>query len=172
MLWQAGGWTFNAKIVPLVVGAIAIVVAGLSLFNDMCRQADVPAPESLMETARHDVEKSVIGTGEPGKIHMDLESDTAHLPVSTVLARAAIFFGYLLAFMATMWVIGLIPTAGLFVVLFMRLEGRERWSVAIPYAIVLMAFIYVVFDQIMSLPWPGTLAGAWVPALRAFVPSL
>ena len=31
------------------------------------------------------------------KIHMDLGSDTAHLPTAVVLRRAALFFGWLLA---------------------------------------------------------------------------
>ena len=40
--------------------------------------------------------------------------------------------------MAVMAVIGLIPTVGAFVVFFMRYEARERWSLVIPYAAVLV----------------------------------
>jgi TctA family transporter len=155
-------WHFSAKIVPLVVGAIGIFVAALSLFNDMCRKPSVAALESLGDKAQHEV-------GE--KIHMDLTSDTGHLPVRTIALRAAIFFAYLLAFMATMWVIGLIPTVVVFVVVFMRLEGNERWSLVIPYAAVLVLGIYIAFDLFMSVPWPPTLIGQWFPALK-FIPSV
>ena len=68
------------------------------------------------------------------KIHMDLTSDTGHLPVREIIVRAVWFFGYLIGFMAVMAVIGLIPTVALFVVFFMRWEGRERWTLVIPYA--------------------------------------
>jgi hypothetical protein len=104
-------------------------------------------------------------------IHMDLTSDTGHLTLSTIAGRATLFFGYLLGFMASMAVIGLIPTAAIFVVLFMRNEGPERWSLVIPYAVVLTLAIYVVFDYFMSVPWPPTLLGMLVPALKV-IPSV
>ena len=85
--------------------------------------------------------------------------------------RAARFFAYLLGFMAVMSVIGLIPTAAIFVILFMRLEGPERWSLVIPYAVVLTGSIYLVFHYFMAVPWPPTLLGTWFPALK-FIPSL
>jgi hypothetical protein len=104
-------------------------------------------------------------------IHMDLTSDTAHLPVRTIVTRAVQFFGYLLAFMAVMAVIGLIPTVGLFVVVFMRREGPERWPLVLTYAAVLVLSIFIVFDYFMSIPWPPTLLGQLVPALK-IIPSV
>jgi putative tricarboxylic transport membrane protein len=162
MVIAALPWHFSAKIVPLVVGGIGIFVAASSLFNDMCRKPTAPAEESIGDKAQHEV-------GE--KIHMDLTSDTGHLPVSTIVQRAAIFFGYLLAFMATMAVIGLIPTVVVFVIVFMRLEGNERWSLVIPYVVLLVLGIYIAFDQFMAVPWPPTLIGHWFPALK-FIPSV
>jgi hypothetical protein len=158
----ASGWDFSAKIVPLVVGTVALTAAAISLLNEMCRRADVPAAEGLAEQAAHQV-------GE--RIHMDLTSDTAHLPVPVILTRAAWFFGYLLAFMGVMAAIGLIPTVALFVVFFMRFEARERWSLVIPYAVSLVLFIWFTFDYFMSVPWPPTLLGHWFPALKA-IPSV
>ena len=31
-------WDFSAKIVPMVVGIVALTATALSLFNDMCRK--------------------------------------------------------------------------------------------------------------------------------------
>src|SRR5947199_2245631 len=92
-------WDFSAKIVPLVVGTVALSAAALSLFNEMCRKPAVAGAEGLAEHAQHEV-------GE--KIHMDLVSDTAHLPVREIVMRAGLFFGYLIGFMAVMGTIGLI----------------------------------------------------------------
>jgi hypothetical protein len=91
--------------------------------------------------------------------------------VRTIVQRAARFFSYLLAFMATMAVIGLIPTVVVFVIVFMRLEGQERWSLVIPYAAVLVLGIYIAFDLFMAVPWPPTLIAQWFPALK-FIPSV
>ncbi len=155
-------WDFSAKIVPLVVGTVALSAAALSLFNEMCRKPAAPAAEGLAQHAQHEVAE---------KIHMDLVSDTGHLPVREIAARAALFFGYLIGFMAVMAVIGLIPTAGLFVVFFMRYEAKERWTLVIPYAAVLVLFIFLAFDYFMAVPWPPTLIGQWFPALKA-IPSV
>ncbi len=37
---MALSWDFSAKIVPLVVGTVALLAAGTSLFNDMCRKPE------------------------------------------------------------------------------------------------------------------------------------
>src|SRR5215475_8273593 len=119
MVLTATQWDFSAKIVPLVVGILALLAAGFSLLNDLCRKPERPVEEALGDAAQAQV---------AANIHMDLTSDTGHLPVRTIAARAAWFFGYLVGFMAVMAVIGLIPTVAIFVVFFMRFEGQERWS--------------------------------------------
>jgi small-conductance mechanosensitive channel len=155
-------WHFSAKLVPLVVGIAALTAAGLSLFNDMCRKPEAATAGGLAEQAQAEVEQ---------KIHMDLESDTGHLPVHTIVRQAGRFFSYLVAFMACMGVIGLIPTAAIFVVVFMRLEGPERWKLVIPYVTVLILAVWLAFDFFMSLPWPPTLLGKFFPAMK-FIPSV
>ncbi len=159
-------WDFSAKIVPLVVGTVALIMATMSLFNDMCRKPTAPASEGLAEHAQHEVEGVI-----REKIHMDLTSDTGHLPVHEIVLGACRFFGYLIAFMAVMWLIGLIPTVALFVLFFMRYEGPERWSLVIPYAVFLVLAIYVAFDFFMAVPWPQTLLGQWFPVMK-FIPSV
>jgi hypothetical protein len=102
---------------------------------------------------------------------MDLTSDTAHLPVSLIIQRAARFFGYLLVFMGVMAFVGLIPTVCAFVVFFMRYENKERWTLIITYAIILVVSITFVFEHIMHIPWPPTFFGQWIPALK-MIPSV
>ena len=102
---------------------------------------------------------------------MDLTSDTGHLSLHTIVTRAIRFFLYLISFMAVMAVIGLIPTVAVFVVVFMRMEGRERWPLVLTYAAVLVFAIYIAFDFFMAVPWPPTLLGQWFPALKV-IPSV
>jgi TctA family transporter len=168
MVLMALRWDFSAKIVPLVVGTVALIAAGTSLFNDMCRKPE-PALEGLADHAIHEVEAQ-LGQTET-KMHMDLTSDTAHLPVSLIIQRAARFFGYLLVFMGVMAFVGLIPTVCAFVVFFMRYENKERWTLIITYAIILVVSITFVFEHIMHIPWPPTFFGQWIPALK-MIPSV
>jgi hypothetical protein len=135
----------------------------------MCRKPEPEKPESIADEVQHEVEQKI---KVDQKIHMDLTSDTGHIEVREIATRAARFFAYLVAFMISMSIIGLIPTVFFFVIIFMRLEGPERWSLVLPYAIILVTFIYFAFDQFMSVPWPQTLVGTLFPALKAYVPSL
>jgi putative tricarboxylic transport membrane protein len=161
-------WAFAAKLVPLIVGSLALLVACVSLFNELCRKPTAAVGGSLVDEAQAQVEQTIHADD---KIHMDLESDTGHLPVRTIVTRAARFFGYLLAFMASMALIGLIPTAAIFVVIFMRVEGSERWKLVVPYVVVLILGIYIAFDWFMAIPWPPTLLGHLVPAAK-IIPSV
>jgi TctA family transporter len=160
---EASSWNFSAKIVPTIVGGMAFTFCLVSLLNEIFRQPAPAVETGLAAAVQHDLQE---------KIHMDLESDTDHIPVRQIALRGAIFFGWLLAFMASMSVIGLIPTVPLFVIMYMRLEGPEPWRLVIPQAIILTVFIYFVFDQLLTIPWPPTYLGAWFPALKGMIPSI
>ena len=57
---------------------------------------------------------------------MDIVSKTSHLPGATVVGRGFQFFGWMAGFMLLMWLIGLIPAVPIFIISYMRLEGREH----------------------------------------------
>jgi TctA family transporter len=162
MLSESFDWAFAARIIPTIVGTGAILFCSMSLINDVF--------------GLHEREGGAVAAGAPTdqtqqKIHMDIASKTAHLPTSTILARGFLFFGWMGSFMAVMALIGLIPTVPIFIVSFMRIEGREPWKIVIPMATAVVLLIYVVFDQLLAIPWPPTLAGTLFPALK-FIPSV
>jgi TctA family transporter len=162
MLIYAASWNLSAKIVPMIVGILALLFGSISLFNQIFRPLEREVDLSISGETKTEVEQ---------KIHMDLASDTGHLPPLVVARRAALFFGWLVAFMASMATIGLILTVPLFVIAFMRFEARERWTLVIPQAAALTVFIYIVFDQLLSIPWPPTLLAQWMPGMK-FIPSV
>jgi hypothetical protein len=160
MLYQSIGWSFEARIIPTIVGTGAVLFGGLSLANDMLRHA--PEDGGLADKA-----KAVISE----KIHMDIASKTAHLPGDVILIRGFIFFGWMVGFLASMSVIGLIPTVPLFIIAYMRLEGGEKYKHALIMAMIMLTLIYVVFDQLLAIPWPPTLLGDWFPIFK-MIPSV
>jgi hypothetical protein len=158
MMVAAVPWPAAAKIVPLVVGGLTMLFAILSFTNQIF-------PRPLIANGAD-------GTVALGKLHMDIASDHGHLSTRTILFRATMFFGWLVGFMCCMAIIGLIPTVPIFVILFMRLEGQEKWKLVLPQAIILTTAIYFAFDQMLALPWPPTLLGMLIPSLRGVVPSV
>jgi hypothetical protein len=53
----------------------------------------------------------------------------------------------------------------------MRLEGGEKYKHALIMAMIMLTLIYVVFDQLLAIPWPPTLLGDWFPVFKA-IPSV
>jgi TctA family transporter len=164
MVAESFTWAFAARIVPNIVGIGAILFCALSLADD------------VLNRHRQDAAAAAAAAGNAGlnkdqKIHMDIASRTTHLPGKVILGRGFMFFGWLGAFLCCMAVIGLIPTVPIFVIAYMRLEGPEKWRHAALMALVMTTLIYVVFDQLLTIPWPPTLLGTYFPVLK-FIPSV
>jgi putative tricarboxylic transport membrane protein len=157
MISASFDWSFAARIIPTIVGIGAILFCSLSLINDVFGLHERDGGGALAAKSK--------------KIHMDIASKTAHLPAKTILTRGFLFFGWMAGFAACMALIGLIPTVPIFITAFMRVEGREPWKIVIPMAASVVALIYVVFDQLLAIPWPPTLAGMLFPVLHA-IPSV
>jgi TctA family transporter len=160
MLYQSLSWSFEARIIPTIVGTGAILFCSLSLATDVFKRP-------LEAGGLADKAKAVVSE----KIHMDIASKTAHLPGGVILIRGFIFFGWMLGFLSSMALIGLIPTVPIFIIAYMRLEGREKYRHAIIMAAVMVTLIYIVFDQLLAIPWPPTLLGDWFPSMK-FIPSV
>jgi TctA family transporter len=162
MMHEAVGWSLYAKIIPLIIGSAAILFCALALVNEVFkRPAGAP---SVLEA------KVIAGVRQ--NIHMDIVSNVAHLPAKTILLRGMFFFGWMAAFLTSMALIGLIPTIPIFIIAFMRVEGGERWRIVIPMAVVMTLFVYGLFDQLLSIPWPGSVLGEFFPVLKGYLPSV
>ncbi|WP_114964455.1 tripartite tricarboxylate transporter permease [Alkalilacustris brevis] len=157
MMSIAAGWSWGARVGPLTVGWVTLTVCALSFANQTLTRG-------FSETQSKDGEL-------PAELHMDTTTDYSDLPLGVVLQRALAFIGYLFGFMASMAVIGLIPTVPLFIAVFMWFEGRENWKLILGQALVLTVAVYVVFDRLLGIPWPRTLLGQWFPHL-SFLPSV
>jgi len=173
MLSQSFDWAFAARIVPTIVGIGAILFCSLSLINDIFGLHERNGAAAAAGTG-----EAVVGAPDDGddrarsqKIHMDIASKTAHLPGSIILSRGFMFFGWMAGFMLVMWIIGLIPAVPIFILAYMRFEGEEKWRIAVPMAASVVVLIYVVFDQLLAIPWPPTLLGTFFPALKV-IPSV
>ncbi|SDG27698.1 tripartite tricarboxylate transporter permease [Pelagibacterium luteolum] len=156
-LVMAMSWPWGARVGPMVVGIAIIGFCSVSLINQVFSRSIVEAREAAGEVRQG--------------IHMDTVVDHSEIGTKTMLVRSAIFMGYLVLFMALMATIGLIPTIPIFVAAYMWFEGREKWPLILGQAVVLTLVVYVIFDQLLRIPWPQTYLGQWVPALT-FIPTV
>lgn len=161
MALQAWDWRLEAKVGPLAVAFFTLGVILVSLFYQVFKN---PA----FRTAAVGPEAGEIVVEEE---HMDNTSDFADLSRPTIFKRAAMFLGWMIGFLVSMATIGLIPTVPLFTILYMRLDGKERWQLVLPHAIGLTAIVYLIFDRLLNLPWPSSALGSLVPALTV-IPSV
>jgi hypothetical protein len=103
---------------------------------------------------------------------MDIGTNISHLNTGYIVRRGALFFGWMGAFLCSMATIGLIPTVPIFIISFMRIEAREPWKIVLPMASIMTVFIYLLFDQLLAIPWPQTILGNLDPVLKNYVPSI
>ncbi|MWD25956.1 hypothetical protein E0K89_000480 [Aquicoccus sp. SCR17] len=156
MVSMATSFQDGARLGPMIVGCFTFVALILVL------------ADQVMHRLPKDTELSVENAEEALKGHMDLVSSHDGLSPGTVVLRGAIFFGWMLGFMALMALIGLIPTAFVFIIAYMRLENREPWKLVLPIALGATLFIFVVFHVLLAIPWPPTLLGTLLPWAKAF----
>ena len=159
LMFQMTGWTSAARIVPTVV------VVGALLF----------CSASLVTVIFGDVSVSKLGLGNRAKeaeiAHFDIANSLGDMPAAQIIRRGLIFFGWLVAFMISMAAIGLIPTVPIFIVALRRIEGRERWTIVLPMAIIMTVFIWFLFDRMLAVPWPGSYLGEVFDWWKDNIPS-
>jgi hypothetical protein len=150
MLLQTPNWAFGAKIVPLTVGTVTLIVLSVSLANQLMRKKKPAKVHGIADELVEDVEE---------QLHMDIAVDHGELSQQQVLRRAAIFVGWALGFMALVGVLGFVLAVPIFVTAFMRVENREPWILSLAMGLGLGLFVYLIFDQILSVVWPQSLFG-------------
>jgi TctA family transporter len=168
MVAEALTWDHRSQIVPVTLGTIGLIVTSLSLasgiFFRKLATLVVAGPDDPIDTDLPEKKEAY-------SIHMDLDSDTGHLGVKTVLVRSAIFYGWILGFMGSIALVGFLPTIPMFIAAFMRVENKEPWKLILPQAIIITVLTYYVFGVLLGVPWPQTLLGYLVPAAR-IIPSV
>lgn len=167
-LYIASAWEFGARLVPQVIGVAGVLLSGSLIF---ARLFIVPA--AMFVTAADGSDG-----GEAAKahdafrasredVHFDIQADYGELDLRTVFIRAATYFGWLLLFFAAAGVVGLLPAMFLFLVGYMRFEGKESWSMVLGIAVPMWVASYGLFHKILLVPWPPALIGNIFPWLRS-----
>ena len=75
--------------------------------------------------------------------------------------RTAVAGGWILGFFAAIVLLGFPIAVPLFVFLYLRLQGRERWPVCILMTGAIWGIFYGLFDALLHLPFPAGWLVTW-----------
>jgi len=85
-----------------------------------------------------------------------------HLPRSVTLRRTALAIGWILGFFAAILLAGFPVAVPLFVFLYLRIQGKEGWTFSAIFTLVVWGGFYLLFDQLLHLPFPAGWIRAWL----------
>ncbi|MBT4938845.1 MAG: tripartite tricarboxylate transporter permease [Rhodospirillaceae bacterium] len=140
-------WEFEAKLVPQVIGWAGLAFA---LIVTLSRSVSFGTKE-----------KTSAG------VYFDIQADYGDLTSGTVFRRFAIYFAWCLFPLAAAFVVGLLPALLLFLIGFLRMEGKEKWPMVIAVSLGTWTFSYILFHLVLHIPWPQSLIGDLLPFLRS-----
>ena len=101
------------------------------------------------------------------EVHFDIQADYGDLDTKTIFTRAGIYFAWLLFFYGIANVVGLLPAMFVFLVGYMRFEGKESWKMTLGIAVPMWIGSYALFHKLLVVPWPQSLIGHLFPGLRS-----
>ena len=159
----AAEWEFGARLIPHVVSVAAMIFIGWLVLSAL-----FIAPGEKAEVA----EEGIPGRGEGGApaqsdVHFDISADYGDLPGTEVTKRVVVYFAWLLFFFGAAAVVGLLPAMFLFLVGYIRFEGKESWFTTLSVSVPIWAMSYLLFHYVLVIPWPQSLLGDVFPALRS-----
>jgi len=143
---EASTWNQDARIVPHIVGYFGLGIMSISMINHTFR---IPG-KHLDESARGKVMES---------LHLDLTVRGPKMDPKVLAIRAGTYLAWLLFFLVSSALVGILFTVFLFVVGYMKIEGKEPWKLTMICAFSLFAFTGILFDELLALPWPQAVFG-------------
>ena len=161
VLWVSSAWEYGARLMPQVVGMFgaAFVAARIAIDLFVAR-----AP------AANGDQPGFLGAGRSG-FHFDSVTDFGGLTERVILTRGGIYFAWCLVYFGTAAIIGLLPAMLVFLIGYIRFEARERWPLTLAVALPMWLFCYILFHNILHIPWPQSVVGDLFPALRT-IPAI
>jgi len=149
--WQ---WDLGAKLVPQVVGWIGLGLSGLQLAWTFFVTYS-PTPKSSI--GGENLETQTIGA----------DSDLGALPPDETKRRAVRYFGWCFFIFLAATLVGLLPAMLIFLIGYLRFEAKESWVTTLTVGVSVWMISYLLFHQLLRVPWPAAYLGDLLPGLRS-----
>ena len=134
-LWESRDFGFRAGLFPWAIGIPVLALAAIHLILQLAGREKLP--ES--------------GPAESG----------SSLPPGVTARRTADIFGWIVGYLAVIWLLGFTLGGTLCTLLALKLGGRERWPITLAMTAGVAALIYFVFERGLNVPFPPGAITAW-----------
>jgi hypothetical protein len=154
------------KMASLVLGLMIMVCSGGAVFiaTDWPWKAAlfpivIGVPVFCLATA--EVLWGLLGASARNGPVMDFQI-ASNLPSKVAARRTLEALGWMLGFLAAIALLGFPVAVPVFVFLFLKLQGRERWGFSLAFSAAVWGFFYAVFDRLLHLPFPAGWIQGWL----------
>jgi len=124
----AWSWPWKAALFPLVIGIPVFFLAAAEALWTLFGASAAEGQASDFQLSRH-------------------------LPEKEMSRRTAIAIGWMLGFFAAIVLLGFPIALPLFVFLYLKLQGREGWTLSLVFTLVAWGIFYGLFDRLLHLPF-------------------
>ncbi|MBI3045606.1 MAG: tripartite tricarboxylate transporter permease [Betaproteobacteria bacterium] len=135
-LWQSRDFGFRAGLFPWAIGIPMLALALLQLAIELAGKSRIPA------------------AGIPGFEHL--------LPARESARRTVATFGWVVGYLAAIWLLGFTLGGILSTFLLLKLGSREPWPVTLAITAGAAAFVYFVFVRALHVPFPPGQLFVWL----------
>ena len=81
--------------------------------------------------------------------------------------RALRYFGWCFFILIAALLVGLLPAILIFLVGYLRIEAKEGWKMTLSVGLGAWLISYLLFHQLLRVPWPAAVLGDLLPGLRS-----
>jgi len=124
-------WPFRTALFPVIIGGAVFIMATAETAWSFWGKQGPPADESVK------------GPGAPEKLDRATET-----------GRTLLAFAWINGFFALIFVCGFSIAVPLFVLLYFKLQSRERWGLSIILTVLAWAFFYGLFVKLLNIHFP------------------
>jgi hypothetical protein len=129
-LVQSRNFNIRAGLFPWVIGFPLLALALVQLFKEVSGKAG----------------------GQP--LGRQVEEGQAEIPPDVVNRRTAGMFGWIIGYLLGIWLLGFPIGGALCSFIQLRFASREKWLITLILAAGLWAFVYLLFEQTLHVPFP------------------
>ncbi len=134
-MWESRRFNFRAGLFPWAIGFPVLALAIVQLYIEFT------------------------GRGKSRKSPVELEPE---IPASVVFRRTAGTFGWIVGYLAAIWLLGFALGGSLCTLLMLKVGGRERWPITLAMTAGMWVFIYYLFDRTLHVPFPDGQLLLWL----------
>ena len=137
-LWESRDFGFRAGLFPWAIGIPVLALAAIQLALQLAGKERLP--------------ESAPGDADHG------------LPRAEMIRRTRDIFGWIVGYLAAIWLLGFTLGGTLCTFLALKVGSRERWPITLIMTACVAAFVYFVFDRGLKVPFPPGEIFTWFGA--------